>query len=318
VDQSREAAEADRLYRRLNGSNHDKETILNRTAERVMGARRLIVPANGLAFEVFEAGEGERLALMLHGFPQHAVSFRHQLPLLAELGYRAWAVNQRGYGGSSRPRDRAAYGLSHLTEDVAGLIDASGARSVLLIGHDWGAMVAWTFAIRRLRPLEKLVILNVPHPLCFRGALGMWRQRAKSWYTAFFQVPYLPDRLLGAGNGMLLPYMMRRNASHPEAFPDDVLAIYRANVSAPGAATAMLNWYRAAGRDILTAKNLAAPVEVPTLVIWGERDVALSLDCLTGMEDYVKDLRTVRLPCISHWVQEDAPEEVNRQISTFV
>jgi pimeloyl-ACP methyl ester carboxylesterase len=296
----------------------NRDAIVSRPAEQVMGARRLIVPANGLAFEVFEAGEGERLALLLHGFPQHAVSFRHQLPFLAGLGYRVWAINQRGYGGSSRPRGRAAYGLSHLTEDVAGLIDASGARSVLLLGHDWGGLVAWTFAIRRLRPLEKLVILNVPHPLCFRRALRTWRQRAMSWYVGFFQVPYLPERMLGAGNGGLMAYAMRRNASRPEAFPDDVLAIYRTNVSAPGAATAMLNWYRAAGRDISTARDLAAPVDVPTLVIWGERDVALSLACLAGTEDYVRDLRMARLPGVSHWVQEDAPDEVNRQIGAFV
>jgi epoxide hydrolase 4 len=295
-----------------------RDAIARRAPEQMMGARRLIVPANGLAFEVFEAGEGERLALMLHGFPQHAVSFRHQLPFLAGLGYRVWAVNQRGYGGSSRPRDRAAYALSHLTEDVAGLIDASGARSVLLLGHDWGGLIAWTVAIRRMRPLEKLIILNVPHPLCFRHALNTWRQRAMSWYVGFFQMPYLPERLLGAGNGRLVAFAMRRNASHPEFFPDDVLAIYRANVSAPGAAAAMLNWYRAAGRDILMARDLATPVDVPTLVIWGERDMALSLVCLSGTDDYVKHLRIARLPGISHWVQEDAPDEVNRQIGAFV
>jgi len=89
--------------------------MANRAAEQLMGARRLIVPANGLEFEVFEAGEGEKLALLLHGFPQHAVSFRHQLPCLIRLGYRVWAVNQRGYGRTSKPKDRAAYGLSHLT-----------------------------------------------------------------------------------------------------------------------------------------------------------------------------------------------------------
>jgi epoxide hydrolase 4 len=296
----------------------DSDAIASHGTEKVMSARRLAVPANGLTFEVFEAGEGDRLALMLHGFPQHAVSFRHQLPLLAALGYRVWAVNQRGYGGSSRPRDRAAYGLSHLTEDVAGLIDASGARSVLLLGHDWGGLIAWTFAIRRLRPLEKLVILNVPHPLCFRRALTTWRQRAMSWYVGFFQMPYLPDRLLAAGNGRLLSCMMRRDTGRAEVFPDDVLAIYRGNVSAPGAATAMLNWYRAAGRDILTARDLAAPVDVPVLIIWGERDMALSLACLAGTDHYVRDLRIARLPGISHWVQEDAPDEVNRQIGTFV
>lgn len=292
--------------------------MASQAAEQVMGARRLIVPANGLEFEVFEAGEGEKLALLLHGFPQHAVSFRHQFPCLMRLGYRVWAVNQRGYGGTSKPKDRAAYALSHLTGDVAALTDASGLRSVLLMGHDWGGLVAWTFAIQRLRPLEKLVILNVPHPLCFRRALKSFRQGGKSWYIGFFQIPYLPERLLGAEKGRLLASIMRRDASRPDAFPEDVLAIYRANVSAPGAAGAMLNWYRAAGPDILAAKDLATPIEIPTLIIWGDRDVALDISCLNGTGDYVRDLRIARLPGVSHWVQEDAPEEVNRQIAAFV
>jgi pimeloyl-ACP methyl ester carboxylesterase len=111
---------------------------VNAPLERLLSARRCVVPANGLAFEVFEAGEGYRLALLLHGFPQHAVSWHNQVTFLAGLGYRVWAVNQRGYGGTSRPKQRADYALDQLTGDVAGLIDASEATSVTLIGHDWG------------------------------------------------------------------------------------------------------------------------------------------------------------------------------------
>jgi pimeloyl-ACP methyl ester carboxylesterase len=147
------------------------------------------VHANGLRFEVETAGEGDRLALCLHGFPEHAISWRHQLPLLAELGYRAWAPNQRGYGNTTRPAERAAYEMKHLLADAAGLIDASGAKSVTLIGHDWGAMVAWFFAIRRVRPLERLVIMNVPHPLVFRARAKTLPQALRSWYVAFFQLP---------------------------------------------------------------------------------------------------------------------------------
>ncbi len=286
--------------------------------ERLLGARRLVVPANGLDFEVFEAGEGNRLALLLHGFPQHAVSWHNQVPFLASLGYRVWAVNQRGYGGTSRPPRREDYSLEKLTGDVAGLIDASGADSATLIAHDWGAFVAWAFAIRRIRPLARLVIVNVPHPLCFRRELNTWAQRRKSWYVAFFQLPLLPELLLTARSGGVLASAMRRGARHPEAFPDDVLEIYRANVSAPGAATAMLNWYRAAGRDVMTARDLDAPIDTPTLVIWGEEDVALGLPCLDGTDRYVRDLRIERLPGISHWAQEDAPQEVNRLLGAFL
>jgi epoxide hydrolase 4 len=277
-----------------------------------------MVPANGLAFEVFEAGEGDRLALLLHGFPQHAVSWHNQVPFLAERGYRVWAVNQRGYGGTSRPRRREDYALDQLTGDIAALIDASGAASVTLIGHDWGALVAWTFAIRRIRPLARLVIINVPHPLCFRRELKTWSQRRKSWYVGFFQMPVLPELLLSAGGGGLLVKMLRDGTRNHDAFPDAVLGVYRANVSAPGAATAMVNWYRAAGRDVMAARDLDALVDTPTLVIWGEEDVAVGLPCLDGTDHYVRDLRIERLPGVSHWAQEDAPQEVNRLLGEFL
>lgn len=288
------------------------------SVEQLLGARRRVIAAHDLEFEVFEAGEGGKLALLLHGFPQHAVSWHNQVPFLTALGYRVWAVNQRGYGGTSRPPEREDYGLDQLTGDVAGLIDAAGAESVTLIAHDWGAFVAWTFAIRRIRPLERLVIVNVAHPLCFRRELKTWAQRRKSWYAGFFQMPVLPELLLTAGGGRLLAATMRHDACDPQAFPDAVLAVYRANVTIPGAATAMLNWYRAAGRDVMAATDLDAMIETPTLVIWGEEDVALGLPCLNGTDRYVRDLRIERLPDVSHWAQEDAPQEVNRLLGEFL
>ncbi len=139
------------------------------------------VRANGIEFEVFTAGSGNRLALCLHGFPECAFSWRFQMPLLAEIGYRVWAPNLRGYGGTDSPADVEAYRLETLVADVAGLIEAAGARETVLIGHDWGAMVAWCFAAGRIRPLERLGIMNVPPPLWFSAALGDWRPRRRSW-----------------------------------------------------------------------------------------------------------------------------------------
>ncbi len=271
------------------------------------------INANGLQFEVLEEGTGDRLALCLHGFPEHAVSWRHQMPLLAGLGYRVWAVNQRGYGRSTRPAAVADYALPLLMADVAALIDASGATSVVLIGHDWGAMVAWCFAAARLRPLERLVIMNVPHPLCFRAALKHWRQRRKSWYIAFFQLPWLPERMLTANGGDAVRRMFGR-----VALPPDVLATYTRQVTEPAAATAMLNWYRAGRASRSGMPNLARPIETPTLVIWGEEDVALDLICLDGTERYVRDLTIRRLPGVSHWVQQDAPEAVNELLRGYL
>jgi pimeloyl-ACP methyl ester carboxylesterase len=291
--------------------------FVSASAEEILNARRIMVSANGLDFETFEAGEGERLALLLHGFPLHAVSWRHQVPFLASLGYRVWAVNQRGYGGSSRPSNVEDYTLEKLTGDVAGLIDASGAKSVALFGHDWGGFIAWVFAIRRIRPLDRLVVFNIPHPMCFRHALERWGQKLKSSYIWLFQIPIAPDWLLSVWGGVLPAFMLRHDARRG-AFPQDVLNIYRANLRRPGAATAMLNWYRAAGRELLKADDLAAPVEAPTLIVWGEKDIALELSTLDGTERYVRDLRIERLPNVSHWTLEDAPEEVNRRLKEFL
>lgn len=271
------------------------------------------VDARGLRFEVLEEGSGDRLALCLHGFPEHAVSWRHQMPVLAAMGYRVWAVNQRGYGRSSRPGRVADYALPELLDDVAALIDASGASKVVLIGHDWGAMVAWCFAAARLRPLERLVIMNVPHPLCFRAALRHWRQQRRSWYIALFQLPALPERLLAASGGAAVRRMFGR-----VKLPPDILAIYTRQITEPGAATAMLNWYRAMRLPGRRTTDLARIIEVPTLMIWGEQDVALDLICLDGTERYVRDLTLKRLPGVSHWVQQDVPDVVNGLLRSFL
>ncbi len=288
------------------------------SAEAILGARRIMVPANGLEFEVFEAGEGDKLALLLHGFPQHAVVWRHLMRPLAAKGYRVWAVNQRGYGASSRPQGKENYSLAALTEDVAALIDASGATSVSIIGHDWGGFIAWVVAIRRLRPLVRLVIINIPHPLCFRRALGNLGQKLKSSYAALFQIPALPDWLLSVGGGYLTAALIGSASGAGEAIPPEVMSIYRKNVAAPGAATAMLNWYRSAAPDLMAADDLATPVETPTLMIWGLQDVALGEACLDGTDRYVTHLRIERLPGVSHFSPEDAPEEVVALINDFL
>jgi len=152
----------------------------------------VFVQANGLRFHVAQCGEGDRLALLLHGFPERWISWRFQMPLLARLGYRVWAPDLRGYGETERPPGVERYAIESLMDDVAGLIDASGARQVLLMAHDWGAIIAWYFAMRRLRPLEKLVILNVPHPGASAKVFRTWKQLRRSWYALFFQLPRLP------------------------------------------------------------------------------------------------------------------------------
>ncbi len=279
----------------------------------------IFVDANGQRFEVATCGTGDRLALCLHGFPEHAFSWRYQLPLLAELGYRAWAPNQRGYGATSMPARVADYDLVHLLADVAALIDASGATSVTLIGHDWGAVVAWFFAMRRLRPLERLVIMNVPHPAVFAEQFS-FAQLRRSWYIAFFQLPLVPERVLAANDAAWIARALRGMAIDRSNFSDDVLAVYRANALRPGGLTAMLNWYRALVRGGFARQRAAGypPIDVPVLMIWGEEDTALGKETTYGTERYVPNLTLRYLPRVSHWVQQEAPEPVNAMLRAFL
>ncbi|MGH2899829.1 MAG: alpha/beta fold hydrolase, partial [Solirubrobacteraceae bacterium] len=204
------------------------------------------VRANGLRFKLLAAGSGDRLALCLHGFPELAFSWRHQLPVLAEQGWRAWAPDLRGYGGSDRPSGLDAYAIEKLMDDVAGLIDASGAKETMLIAHDWGGVIAWYFALRKIRLLSRLVVMNLPHPALFeRNLRDGWRQRLRSWYVLFFQLPWLPEALFGMRRAKLVGDAFRNMAVDKSRFPDEVLEVYRRAAREPGALTAMINYYRA-------------------------------------------------------------------------
>jgi len=279
------------------------------------------VQANGLKFHVATCGEGDRLALFLHGFPECWYSWRAQLPLLARLGYRAWAPDLRGYGDTDRPPRMNDYAMEHLLDDVAGLIDASGARSVMLLAHDWGGVIAWYFAMRKLRPIDRLVVMNLPHPAIMERELRKWRQISKSWYVLVFQIPRLPEALLRARGYRAIGEAFRSSAVDKSRFPDEVLQVYRDNAAKPGALTAMLNYYRAMvrGGGGERQRKLGNPViDVPTLMIWGENDIALGKESTYGTERYVPNLTLRYLPNVSHWVQQEAPEAVNAMIEAWL
>jgi len=278
--------------------------------------RTRTVEANGLSFAIDEAGDGDSVALLLHGFPESRRCWRHQLPVLAECGWRAVAPDLRGYGQSSRPAEQSAYAIEHLVADAAGLFDALGARRRLLIGHDWGGAIAWAFAIRRARPLDGLVIVNAPHPLVFRRVLRTgWRQRLRSWYMAFFQVPWLPEWLLTERHGRAVAAALV-DSSAPGTFPPDILAHYRDNAAAPGAMTAMLNYYRAALDFGAIADGPG--VDVPTLLVWGEQDHALGPELVAPTAYHVPNLVVRRLRQVSHWVPEEAPAELNAALAAWL
>ena len=286
------------------------------TPEPASGITQRFVEANGQRFELAECGGGDRLALMLHGFPELNYSWRYQMPVLAAKGWRVWAPNLRGYGASSKPEGIRAYGLDHLTQDVAALIDAARAegraKEVMLVAHDWGAVIAWNFAILKLRPLAKLVIMNVPHPMVGMREIRHWRQFRRSWYIFFFQLPRLPERMLTRGGAQGIKGAFWNMAVDKGRFPKDVLQTYADAALRPGAITAMINYYRALLRHRDSVDLGDGRVEVPTLMIWGEEDTALNIRCTQGTEEWVSDFTLHRLPNVSHWVQQEAPEAVNR------
>ncbi len=279
-----------------------------------------ILQIGDLEFEIDYCGQGDRLALCLHGFPEHSFSWRYQLPMLADLGYQAWAPNMRGYGNSSKPKGVSSYQLDTLVEDVAAIIEASGCKETVLIAHDWGAVVAWHFAINDRLPLSHLIICNVPHPQSMQQAFN-WEQLKKSWYIFFFQIPKLPEFLLGRDNAKGVGEMIRNTFVNPEKLPSEVAEVFSRNANQPDALTAMINYYRALLRrgNRSNREGESFPIiKTPTLMIWGEEDVALSKETTYGTEKYIENFNIRYLPNVSHWVQQESPEEVNSMISAFI
>jgi pimeloyl-ACP methyl ester carboxylesterase len=275
------------------------------------------VEANGLRFEVDQCGDGNRLALFLHGFPESKESWRFHVPELAELGYTCWAPNLRGYGQSSRPTRRRDYRLEHLLADVAGLIDAARAQgvdgAVTLLAHDWGGIIAWSFLLADVRPIEKFVVMNFPHPRLFFRGLRTFRQLKKSWYMAAFQVPVLPEWALTRNDAEAIAVMARE-------FGDDPPDAYRANATLPGAMKAMVDYYRAnfANRAAHKLWRSRKTLTVPTLMIWGEDDPALSKELTYGTGDLVDDFTVRYVPGVSHWVQQQAPDTVSEILTAWL
>lgn len=277
------------------------------------------IHANGVDFNVATAGEGERLALCLHGFPESSFSWRFQIPLLTQLGFRVWAPDLRGFGQTSKPAGVGSYSQETLEADVAALIEASGAKEVVLIGHDWGALIAWNYAMFGRVPIAKLIVMNVPHPAILAEQIFNLRQLLRSWYIFFFQLPWLPEWLLSRNNCAAIAASIRDTAADKTRFSADILRVYQQSAAQPGALTAMVNYYRAAVRNFNKMKKRGArQITIPTLFLWGEADKVLGIECTYGTEKHVDDLTFHRLPHVSHWIQQEAPEQVNVLIKTWL
>ncbi|MEJ5185536.1 MAG: alpha/beta hydrolase [Candidatus Geothermincolales bacterium] len=280
---------------------------------------------NNLRMHCVVAGSGPTV-LLLHGFPEFWYSWRHQIPVLA-TSYRVIVPDLRGYNQTEKPKGVGQYSMGVLLEDIEGLIQEHTDGKVTLVGHDWGGGLAWTFAAYYPHLVKGLAVLNCPPPpLLAKKILTDPRQRKRSRYIYFFQLPLIPELYIARRDYEFIERLFRGWAVDKSAFTDYDIRRYKEAAAKPGALTAALNYYRASFRRILLAPPSKAlsripslRVTCPTLVIWGMEDRAFHPSLLDEIPDYVSgpfQLRTIER--CSHWVQQERPDEVNRFLMEFL
>jgi len=262
----------------------------------------------GFSFEVSDtqAANGSRtrqVAVLLHGFPEDRHSWAAVTPALAEAGYRVLAPDQRGYSPGARPAARRAYTLAQLATDVLALADAAGAQRFHLVGHDWGAALAWYLAGHHPGRVISLAALSVPHPEAFLGAMTRSGQLARSWYMAAFQTPWLPELLFARRGGDAMRSGLVRTGLDPVN-----AARYAARAADRAAMRGPINWYRALPWGL---RDRTGPIEVPTLFMWSNGDVFISRTAAELCARYVNGpYRFEVLGGASHWLPEEVPDRV--------
>lgn len=271
---------------------------------------------NGIQLHTVEQRDKKStVILFLHGFPESSYGWKAQLPFFAAQGFRAIAVDQRGYSLSSKPATVKSYHITNLVEDIKCLVDKLTKEKIILVGHDWGGGVAWLFAQLHPEKLQKLVILNMPHPYAIKKILfSRVSQMARSWYAGFFQIPVLPELLLRRFNYWLMKNSMKRS-SKKGTFTIADFEKYKEAWRQPKALTAMINWYRANKRSLKVAQ---AAVTVPVLVIWGAKDDFLIQELAHVSMTKCIDGKLVILEDATHWLHHEQPEKVNKLILDFI
>jgi pimeloyl-ACP methyl ester carboxylesterase len=276
------------------------------------------IETNGIRLHVVQAGPKSGVpVVLLHGFPEFWYGWRHQIPALVEAGCRVIVPDQRGYNLSDKPKGAKNYSVLTLAADIIGLIDALGYEKVNLVGHDWGAAVAWTLAILHPERLHRLSIMNVPHPAVMKRFLQRdLEQIRRSWYVFFFQLPWIPESGMQRDNWRGAVSALR-GSGKIHTFTNEDIEKYKEAWSQPGAMTAMINWYRAIIR-YQPSRSKDPRVKVPTLMMWGMKDVALSHRMARPSMDYVDEGNLILFPESTHWVQHDEADAVNHYLIDFI
>lgn len=257
---------------------------------------------NGVRLHYAEMGSGP-LVILLHGFPQCWYTWRYVMPRLAQR-FHVVAPDMRGYNESSKPGGVSSYNIEKVSGDIVELIDALGEEKAHVVGHDWGGSIAWHMGAHHSDKIDRLAVINAPHPAAFQRELRRPKQALRSWYVLAFQIPIIAEAMLR----MTFRRSLSSSAPTPGTFSEEALDVYENAVSQPGTATSMLNYYRAAVRQapalMPEAKRI---ITVQTLLLWGMKDFALAPELIEGLEPYVPDLRIERIEESGHWVPEEKP-----------
>ena len=284
--------------------------------------------STGVTLNVALAGSADAPpVILLHGFPESHRTWREVAPRLQQR-FRLIMPDQRGFAGSDRPQEVEAYRTDILVDDIFALAGALALESFSLVGHDWGGAIAWTAALRSDQRLERLAIVNAPHPVIFQKSLiEDAEQRAASQYITMFRTPHAEEAIEAMGLDAFFDKVIG-NHSDLSNMPESEKRQYIAEWSQPGALTAMLNWYRGSN-VIVPPPGVTVPlpdwllrafptIHIPTLVVWGMKDVALLPLQLEGLHRLVGDLQIVRVPHAGHFAPWEAPEPVAEALGRFL
>jgi len=280
-----------------------------------------IADVGGLDLHYVSAGDPTAPAVvLLHGFPECWWAWRRHIDRLAE-SFHVVVPDLRGYNRSEKPHEVEQYRLEAVTEDVAGLIRTTGHETAHVVGHDWGGVVAFGTALQRPEVLDRLVVLNAPYPGAFEGQFTL-RQALRSWYAGFFQLPAIPERVLSANDFALLERLFREDPS-PGAYTEEDIATYRRAWGREGAIRAMLDYYRAFGRENVQRLwrnrwDAGRRVRAETLLLWGERDRALGGHIPNVIQRELDDVTVEHYPDASHWLHAEFPERTGADIEAFI
>jgi epoxide hydrolase 4 len=269
----------------------------------------------GVRLHYATAGAGEKLVILLHGFPEFWYSWRHQIVALSDE-YTVVAPDMRGYNLSDKPPHVEDYAIDKLVDDVVGLINYFGHKQAAVIGHDWGAGVAWAVAQTHPEMLWKVGSLQVPPMPVWRKNLT-FRQALASWYMAFFQLPILPEWVLSRnGFSMLVGGLKAASVDNKQAFTEKDVAEFKASWSRPDALTGAINYYRAnVARMFFSNPNSQATekIKVPTLFIYGEKDRYILPETVRNVGEFIDaPFEEFRIPDSGHWVQQEAADTVTQ------